>query len=147
MRATYRAMLRLLSNVIIEQCTYELRYQLCIDKNRFPNPDKAVHCTQKYVLLRHWLPLAVKWWSLWTLNEPPSGSQFSALKNMHIFRLSVALLYTVHCNQANAFILVEILVISTCLADVRYCSDFWLKKNLCYVRKTPTSTEYSRWAV
>jgi len=42
--------------------------------------------------------------------------------------VSAALLYIVHCNQANALVLVEILVILTCLVNVKYCSDFYAEE-------------------
>ena len=42
--------------------------------------------------------------------------------------MSAALLYTVHSNQVNAFILVGILVILTCLVNVKYCSDFYAEE-------------------
>ena len=58
--------------------------------------------------------------------------------------VSAALLYTVHCNQANALILVEILLY------LRVCS-MWsivltstLKNNLYDVYETQTAAEYPR---
>jgi hypothetical protein len=42
--------------------------------------------------------------------------------------MSAALLYIGHCNQANALILVDILVILTCLVNVKYCSDFYAEE-------------------
>jgi hypothetical protein len=61
-------------------------------------------------------------------SELPRGKQCNALKNTHIFIVSTALLYIVHRNQANALILVEILVTPTCLVNVKYCSNFYAKK-------------------
>ena len=58
--------------------------------------------------------------------------------------MSAALLYIVHCNQANSLILVEILLY------LRVCSTWSIvltsmpRKNLYYVYKTQTSAEYPR---
>jgi len=118
--------------VINELCTYKN----WVGKSVAHRPDKAFECWQEQCTaltnmcnLDIDFPFAVKWWSLWTFSELPRGKQLSALTNTHIFRhVSGPNLYLVHCNQANALILAEILVIPTFLANVKYCSDFYAEE-------------------
>ena len=57
--------------------------------------------------------------------------------------VSAALLYIVHCNWANVLILVEILVVLTCLFNVKIVLTFVLKKTLNCVCGTQASAEYT----
>ena len=58
--------------------------------------------------------------------------------------VSVALLYIVHCNQANALILVEIFVVLMCLFNVKIVVTFAPKETLNYVYGTQASAKYMR---
>jgi len=89
----------------------------------------AVHCTYKYVHLRHWFPFCHKLAEF--MNFQWTSSMANSVIHWRIrtfLGVSGALLYTVHCNQANALILVEILVIVKCLVNVKYCSDFYTEE-------------------
>jgi len=118
------------SSVINEQCFYkfELGNQSRTDTTRFRMLTRAVHCTYKYVQHRHWFPFAVKLRSLWTFSELPVANSVMHWRIRTFLDVSAALLYIVHCNQANVLILVEILVILTCLVNVKYCSGFYAEE-------------------
>jgi len=95
-------------------------------RDKSSNADNSNDCTYKYMQLRHWFPFCHK------LAEFMNFQWISSMANsvMHwrictFLDASAALLYTVHWNQANTLILVEILVIVKCLVNVKYCSDFY----------------------
>jgi len=133
--------------VINEQCTYEfeLGNQSCTDATRFRMPTRAVHCTYKYVQLGHQLPFCRKVGDFMNFQWTSSVA-----KNVMHWRIrtfldvSAALLYTVHCNQANALISWKFWLY------LRVCSTWsvvltsTLKKNLYYVYETQTAGENRR---
>jgi len=89
----------------------------------------AVHCTYRYVQLRHWFPFCHKVAEF--MNFQSTSSVANSVMHWWIrtfLDVSAALLYTVHYNQANALILVEILVIVKCLVNMKYCSDFYAEE-------------------
>jgi len=120
-----------LNTVTNEQCTYEfeLGNRSCTDATSFWMLTRAVHCTYKYVQLRHWFPFCRKVAEFMNFQWTSSVANRVIHWRIRTFLdVSAALLYIVHCNQANALILVEILVILTCLVNVKHCSDFYAEE-------------------
>ena len=118
-QARIRVHLKLEYIVINEQCTYEfeLGNQSRTDATRLRMLTWAVHCTYKYVQLRHWFPFCRKVAEFMNFQWTSSTANSVMHWRIHTFLdVSAALLYTVHCNQANALILVESLVIRVCSA-------------------------------
>jgi len=118
-------------SVINEQYTYkfELGNQSRTDATSFRVLTRAVHCTYKYVQLRYLFPFCRKVAEF--MNFQWTSSMANSVMHWKIrtfLDVSAALLYIVHCNQANALNLVEILVILTCLVNVKYCSDFYAEE-------------------
>jgi hypothetical protein len=125
--------------LINEQCTYrfELGNRSRTEATRFRLLTTAVHCTFKYVQLRHWFLFALSSGVYELSVNLPMANSVMHWRIRTFLDVSAALLYIGHCNQANALILVEILVILTCLVNVKYCSDFYAEEEfiLC-VRNT-----------
>jgi len=100
--------------------------QLCTDATSLRMLTTAGHCTYKYVQLRHWFPFCRKVAEFmnfqWISSMANSVMQWQIRTFLDV---SAALLYTAHSNQANALILVEILDMVKCLANVKNCSDFY----------------------
>jgi len=89
----------------------------------------AVHCTYRYVQLTHWFRFCLKLAEFmnfqWTSAVPNSVMHWRICTFLDV---SAALLYIVHWNQANALIVVEILVVVKCLVNMKHCSDFYAGK-------------------